>query len=271
MEDDPRLKGETVKKWIRSNFCEELDCAHYILNKSLIIMDHSKKVYHDKEVVAHALITALHTKAYTTFHAILVLCEEGFDRDALAMVRNLLEILITILYILKDDPEKRAIYYACEEFRKSAAYIAASKKHFQQKNTDELKKNVDEKMDQLRPEYSQYIDDLNTSRNPFRKIRIKDMAEQVGMNMIYDFLYSYLSEFVHPNMIGLKSYTAGKSEESFTVKPGRGYEKLDDALKYACRFYLDILRAWNHCNKLNKEEVIKELEDKKDKTFLKGQ
>src|SRR3989344_1823645 len=89
--------------------------------KSLFSFNHQLKLlvneYLKREIrnigPKDALIAFTIAKAYKTHSAIMLLCKEGFGEDASVLNRTIFELLITLLYILKDPTAERAYrYYA---------------------------------------------------------------------------------------------------------------------------------------------------------------
>src|SRR5258706_12390118 len=60
-----------------------------------------------------ALIAFTIAKAYKTHSAVMLLCKEGYVEDASILNRTIFELLVALLYVLKDPTDERAYrYYA---------------------------------------------------------------------------------------------------------------------------------------------------------------
>lgn len=263
--EDKRLTGHLVKQSIKVKFANQLECAHSILNKSISIMDYGESIQYETESFARLLIATLHTKAFTTLHALITLCEESFDKDALGLVRNLMEIDFIIAYILKNDPEEMTKYYLYQEEIKKDVYLKAKITHLGEENTENLEKLIEERRNQIPEENKRYLD---KKTNPFWKITFSDMAKNIGKELEYEILYRYLCEYVHSASLGLKSYMGECEGDRLKIKPGRNDEKILEALRFGCRYYLEIFKSWSIFAMLNKEGEIRLLEAKILKTFV---
>lgn len=247
MKDDRRLKGEAVKQFIKNNFKPHLDCAHFILNTAISITDESNLL--GDISLSQQVITVLHTKAITTFQAIITLCEEGFDKDAITLVRSLMEIDFMVTCILKGDAEDISKYYIYCELLQREKYRNTNIKNLDESQLEKTKESLEKLKREVPDEDKKYIE----KDNPFNK-SIRYIAEKAGKTDRYDIFYRYFSFYPHSTPASLNKYLKGNMDNSLKLKPGRAFEKIEEALRYGCILYMEVLERWCSHLSLDREE-----------------
>ena len=138
-------------------------------------------------------------RAHTTFTAGIHLCEGGFAIASVMLIRNLVEELITLRYILSNPGtteryadrlvviEKRTLDKVLEL---DETYYAASLKNRWRKEEP----RIESENDRIRQKYAK---DFDPERWAGKKKSLKQLAKDTGSSDLYNYFYSVGSDIVH--------------------------------------------------------------------------
>ena len=133
-----------------------------------------------------------------SFLAISKLINQGFVEDANILLRAMFEILVTTLFI-KQNPEKRAIKYL--EFSHIEKYRLIKVLPHPNSYLEYDAKRIEEiKRDYFRVEKNY------KNKSSWSQHNIREMAQKVGLQDVYDLVYRFQSQFVHTTPEGMQSY-----------------------------------------------------------------
>jgi len=157
----------------------------------------------------------LFTKSTKTFRAMLLLGENGFGEDCAVLARSVLENLIALSYIKKDNSKTRAKLFALFPLYNKKKKV----ENIDEKDLlEEFRKKLDDKKTR------EYLDELiklrkqeehrikNDTSYGFKKsswagISIKDMAIETGFeDLYYEKIYWLICQFSHPDISSFKNY-----------------------------------------------------------------
>lgn len=185
------------------------------------------------------------TRSLKTYASIVLLCRNGYGQDASALLRSLLENIVTVEFILydkkkADDLAKRFVAYKwvimkrhlAEQEQQLATMSAAQMKEYQQKRAmilakvEEFKKNFRVISDRALVTWSGKT--------------VRDMARQVDKQLLaeYDTTFRLCSRFSHPSILGDQEYMVqdGKQLVFSPLPSDIGLVlNLHNAVKYALR------------------------------------
>lgn len=158
------------------------------------------------------LATFTLTKAYKTHGAILLLCKEGYGEDSSVLVRTLFELMVNLMYVLKDPTDERAYrYYAYD-------WVLRDKMINAIEHTPEMMSLIEQREMHPKPgdETSKKIHDMAKQANDKYKYKgtswsdksIKEMAEEVGRGKQYGTIYRLHSQHVHSASRTINSYVS---------------------------------------------------------------
>lgn len=155
-----------------------------------------------------------------TARGILVLLEEGFSQQCLPLARVLWELRVTLLYIEQDWKVRARRFLTHDvvirhEYLKKAE-LARGEPWAQAFLEDQGRAEA------LRSEYRKVIEkdpDLRHRHWAGKDITIRKMAEEVGMEEEYRFLYAWLSERVHGSVRAIGEAFSHREDGGVDVRP----------------------------------------------------
>lgn len=208
----------------------------------------------------------LFTKSTKTARAIQSLCLEGFGQDAAILARSLLENLIVLSYIGKEDTDRRAKLffghseidyknyfdknsYLLDDERYSKIDEGVKKRHNEiYKETVGLKKEECERIKQK---------GYKLDKKSWSCLSLSKMAEETGLGEIYyGKAYWFISQFSHPHLGSFKGYIVENNNGSLIVNDMPSEIFVQDALEIAVNAYLMIINKFNDIFQLGLDQLI---------------
>ena len=180
----------------------------------------------------------------------MLLCSEGYGEDAAILVRSLFELLITLLYILKDTTDERVNrYYAYDWIlRKKMFDYAKTKpdiaKEMQNRATNPKTgdTNIEEVMNQAKIVQEKY----KYNNKGWSDKSIYDMASEVGRLDNYKTVYALQSQIAHTAVRVMNDYVKD-SGNGLNIMVGPGLNWIENDLVALFDFYYSIV---GECDKL---------------------
>ena len=185
-------------------------------------------------------------RATVTMQAIQVLCKEGFGEDALALVRCLFEILVTLRYI-KNNPQRRGKRFfqfsVIQEKEYSERYVKAGIGEVTEENLKEINTAYEKTKNIFGPKDINWTDFITILK---RNHSIKEMAEETNMTWDYDFVYYSLSHlFIHTSPRGTMKYTMESLDGGIIPVLRPGDRQTRESLSLSQRYFAGILKDFN--------------------------
>lgn len=236
--------------------------ALFGFNKELkdVVDDIFKKKYKVDEPKT-ALASFSLGKAYKTHDAIMILCAEGYGEDAAILVRSMFELLITLLYILKDPTDERVYRYYSYDWviRKKMFDYAKTKPDLVKEMEDRVANpkvgdtNVEEVMKIAKEVQEKY----KYNRTGWSDKTIYDMAVDVGRVDNYKTIYALQSQIAHTAVRVMNDYVK-ESGSGLNIMVGPGLNWIENDLVALFDFYYSII---GECDKLFQFGFDKRLDD----------
>ena len=192
-----------------------------------------------------AWVTAfLAGKATKTHEAATILAGLGFGQDAGLLVRSMLDLLVTLKWILQDPIVRAQMYVDYDAItRQRADRVVTSRPDLLgtagRPTAEELeatRAEIDARAAEVKQKYGY------DRRDRFSKKSIAEMAEEVGMTGDYDFAYRLLSNLEHSSARSSIAYLERdeKGRLSINLGPSDNYvpEVLGTAYSQLARTYL---------------------------------
>ncbi len=208
------------------------------------------------------------TRAIKTFTAIEVLCLQGFGQDVAALIRSLLENLITAQYIIFDEKTadhmaKRFVEYKWVIFKRSLA----EEERGLRRSADEEKVEFNEKKELILKHVEEFKKryDIKSDRAliTWSGKTVKDMARQVSKELYdeYESTFRRCSRFSHPTILGDKEYIV-QDQRSLTFSPRPSAVGVDMNYQAGIRYFMAYLDLVNNLFKLQFAEDLSALRKK---------
>lgn len=272
-----KLKAEKKgREWVVS----EEDASNYrtknIIStsyKDLFSFNHQLKLlvddYLEREIrnigPKDALVAFTLAKSYKTHSAIMTLCEGGYGEDASILNRTIFELLITLLYILKDPTDERAYrYYAFDWILREKMFNYAEQKPelLLQLEQRALKpKEGDVSISEVKKMAKQVQDKYRYKGYNWSDKSLGEMAEEVNRSGQYKTMYRLSSQHTHSHARVMNDYVK-QTEDGFTNFAGISDSWVEEDLVMAFDFFSSIFAAASDRYGWKAEKELKPLFDK---------
>lgn len=250
------------EKFDPSKFRKELGTNESLLKLSEDLISSAGIV----DTLTKAAIDSLFIKSQKSYQAILELCKKGYGEDAGIILRSLQEGLINVLYILKEDSEKRAERYL--HFEVVTRKELMDRIHKNSETFAEYGEIPPEKRKEINREFHEYQkkygkikkDEIKVDRINWSGKKIKDLATSVGMDWDYNFIFYSLSHVAHSNVKGTLEFLKNDIIKYATiVGPSENY--IARALVTSYNYFLNIVKKWCEVFGLDKSKEIQKAEE----------
>jgi len=224
----------------------------------LSLQKHLTAMRADKST-SSAVAAFLFCKVIRTCRATRMLCSAGWGVEAELLLRSGLEALTNLLYITQQDSEERAILYSEFDHMLAAAYATRVDQWpdlFKELDLQQRRNEIKENFDRLKGNYP--IKDFWAGKL-IRKGRLREMAQQVGMQWYYDFMYWFASNHAHANVRSAREVMRVSADEKFFFNLGPSKINTQHALLLATDFLIRGYQCIVQFFKLPEKENINEL------------
>jgi hypothetical protein len=272
-----KLKAEKRgREWVVS----EEDASNYRTKnvistsyKDLFSFNHQLKLlvddYLEREIrnigPKDALVAFTLAKSYKTHSAIMALCGGGYGEDASILNRTIFELLITLLYILKDPTDERAYrYYGFDWILREKMFSYAEQKPellLQLEQRTLKPKNGDVSISEVKKMAKQVQDKYKYKGYNWSDKSLGEMAEEVNRSGQYKTMYRLSSQHTHSHARVMNDYVK-QTENGFTNFAGISDNWVEEDLVMAFDFFSSIFAAASDQYGWGVEKELKPLFDK---------
>ena len=210
------------EKLIQSNIALR-DIAHRLTQK----YQSSGKVPTDNKEM---LVLLFLTKAQKTHAAIMLLCSDGYGQDAVVLSRSILELLITIKYILADSTDGRVDRYVSHD------WVLRSELYENLKNREELAVIPTEKIQEIKANAD--AAQKKYGYKPYGGWSDKTMyymAKEIGEESNFNICYGIQCSFSHSSARSMMEYMK-ESDGQYVFDAGKSERYINPALAMAFDF-----------------------------------
>ncbi len=220
----------------------------------------------------------LFAKSTKTFRALNMLCQSGFGQDAATLARSLLENLINLAYMEKDESQHRAKLFIYQSLLDNKMKLDQIKddpdivkicKDMEKKFHDKYGE-VLEKTSEIHNQECEKIKALGKDQKKYSWscLSIKDMAIETGLvDFYYNKAYWIISQFAHSHVGASNSYLKEKPDGEIIIIDGPCKDWVEESLTLGFDCYLKILHLINKILELEFESEIKVIEEEYIKIF----
>lgn len=155
------------------------------------------------------------SKGYKTHQSIILLCEAGYGEDAFILSRALFELVISTLYIMKDETDKRVLRYFNYDWvlRKKMYDSMKENDHFAKRISSQELTEGNLSIEKIESMYEEVIKNYKYGRFGWSDKSIKGMAEDVGRLDAYNTLYVLQCNICHTNPTSVSEYLEDSDKE----------------------------------------------------------
>ena len=213
-----------------------------------VLQDINKKNIKLFDLPAHKRIFLfIATRAIKTFTAIEVLCRRGYGQDVSSLIRNLLENLITVQYIIcdpqdADEKARRFVEYKWVIFKRSIVEEELSLRHAPEKDKEEFFKKKEMILTHVDDFKKKYRVTSDRALVTWSGKTVKDMARSVSreLHQEYESTFRQCSRFSHPTILGDKEYIV-QGHKTLTFAPGPSGVGVELNYLVAIKYFLKYL------------------------------
>lgn len=167
------------------------------------------------------LIKALSIKASVSYRAIELLLKNGLIFDSMTLLRSLLELVISVAYIIK-QPEKRSkLFIEYDPVARHRMYELAKKMGFDKLRFD--REELEKEYESVRRNYK--------CKSRWSDKNLEQMAKDAKLENIYNYFYSRYSDYVHSDIRTIDNF--------LQIDIYKGV--MNDNVKVAIKEYIDII------------------------------
>lgn len=241
---DYRIENEKGRQFIKETFKKEFLLQERLLEETIKGIDLlAKDSEFPKKIISYLGLTtyALFLKGLNNYWSTFILCKEGFGSEAMITVRSLFNLVVNLLWISKEDSDKRAERFLAFDivYRKQRRDIVKS-----------YNANLPDppNFDEIEKQYESLKEKYNLTGNPrkdkWAEKTIAEMADEAGMKKEYRTIYSYLSEIEHSGASSLSKFVEFDGD-TLKLKPGPSAEFIPIALLLNFNNFYLLLKAVN--------------------------
>ncbi|MFA5261335.1 MAG: DUF5677 domain-containing protein [Candidatus Omnitrophota bacterium] len=202
------------------------------------------------------------TRAIKTFAAIEVLCRRGYGQDVSALIRSLLENLITIQYIIydpqnADEKARRFVEYKWVIFKRSIAEEELSLRRASGKIKQEFSEKKEMVLMHVNDFKKKYRVTSDRALVTWSGKTVKDMARIVNreLHQEYESMFRQCSRFSHPTILGDKEYII-QGHKTLTFAPGPSSLGVELNYLVAIKYFIQYLELVNGLFILGHEQPL---------------
>jgi len=205
-------------------------------------------------------ILALFAKSVKSLRAIKILCWQGLGSDANALLRTLLECLISLRFIKMEDKEKKATeYFAfCAIQERKLMNAMQNNPKLKYVISEPIRKVVMDVTEGIKAEMSEEEFENRYKASHWSGGQIETVAQEVGLKMYYDLAYRISSRAIHAT--DFSDHVKYHNGFKLYILPGDKWHR--EVLFASVLFFLLILIEVNEAFYLRQDEALESFKDR---------
>jgi len=255
-----------IKKQIIERFKKDFTNSDTIYSITEGIFDQGWRS--KKDSIYEYVIGLLFGKALKTYKSINILCKEGYGQDAGILLRSLFEIYVSIAYISKDEPEKRAKrYYDYSYIERKHLVELFDRYELKEKGFKDAGEAIQRNREEICRLYYEVKNNYKNEKGKIDEFRwsgksIKKMAIDCGLETDYAVVFFIFSQLVHSSSMTERLYVhANIAERRISLDAGPSEEYIEIVLPHSSTIFVRILEKFNSVFNLGKERKIEEVKN----------
>jgi hypothetical protein len=206
------------------------------------------------------VINFLFGRSYRLYWTTLVLCGKGFGPEGCILVRSLMEQVVNMHWIAKENPDQRAkLFLDYVHVARKILYERYEKHKVLHQLTD-VEKQWMENPQEIDRRYNEVKENYVDERH-WAPESIRSRAQSAGAAYDWDFYYWQFSSLVHSNPASQFEFiTSGEPNGLFVVGPSK--LMIRDVLHLNNKYMLLAFDLWNKVFELGLDGLVQELSDK---------
>jgi hypothetical protein len=205
-------------------------------------------------------INFLFCRSYRLYWTIVILSQQGFGPEAGILLRSLMEQVVNMAWIGKENQDKRAkLFVDYSPVARKKLYDNYDKYGIFPNLTD-AERELIESREEAERAYSEAKDNYSDERY-WAPQHVSSRAKDVGLDYDWDFYYWFLSFIAHSNAASHFEFV--RREETgdlFVVGPSDSM--IQDVLHLSCKYLLLAFDMWNKAFVLGLDALVQEFSGK---------
>lgn len=259
-------QSQKIKSLIMKKFNENFQNFDSIRSIAEGIFDQGWRSKEDS--IYEYVIGFLFGKAFKTYKSINVLCKEGYGQDAGILLRSLFEIYVSVAYISKDEPEKKAKrYYDYSYIERKHLVELFDRYELKEKGFKDAGEAIQRNREEIYRLYDEVKNNYKKEKGKTDELRwpgksIKKMAIDCGLETNYAVVFFIFSQLVHSTSMTECLYVhANIAERRISLDAGPNEEYIEIVLPHSSTIFVRILEKFNSVFNLGKERKIEEVKN----------
>lgn len=199
----------------------------------------------------HKVIRYIAKIVSNSLGALITLALNGYGNDAMKIARGMYEGAVTVGY-LKRHPEQVEDYLDFHWIRQKRLYD-----YMRKSDPDLLQRVSPKKIAEMKRQLSviapRFTNNRGKFRSTWRKVNLRQMAEEVGLGDLYPTFYSFASSIQHVDIGALSSQT---EDETLDVDVAPSDKWLGEALIMGHNAVLHVLHGYNEIAQLGFDKEL---------------
>lgn len=207
------------------------------------------------------VIYFLFIKSYSTFKAINLLCGKGYGFDSAMLTRSLLENLVDMLYISKDQKERSGKFLYWEAIEKKT-WMDVIENNSEWMAVPSIKKAVLDNKTKIINDYNQMKIFFPDERKGWSQKTITNRIKESRSTLLP--LYNRLCCFTHPSTSTVGDYIKDFSGQKIFPYICPNEEFLYEIFPTSHDLFYEVLEKFNEVFKLKQENKLKQIKKKRE-------
>ena len=223
--------------------------------------DPQKKLAWDEDDDLSKIILVSIARNVHRLESIIILCRRGFAKDAIPLVRSLFEELVDIKYMRADKTRVRDFldYDVWQRVKLSKIAGAGLVTEAQKEKLEKRRKELLDSWLKIRERF--LCGKEKKECNRWTKKDVRQVANEVKLGESYDYIFGYLSHYIHHSAITADEYVLGREGDKVALEVGATEKLVREVLPTASAMFVDLLSQANEEYSLGCDRQLQSLSE----------
>lgn len=250
-----------TKIWLRWKNHKEFKILRKVTKLGDKMFQHEKIAWDESDNFSKVIIVFL-AKNLHRLRSVMILCKKGLAKDAVPLLRAMFEDLVDFKYL---ETNKSFIddFFDYDSYSK----LRLGKMLLGAKNINIDRQKVQKRNNELQKEWDKVKYKFKNTKGKICQRwsckNVKEVSVAVGLGEAYDWIFGYLSHYIHSTTISASSYVLGVNKDRKTVAVGVGtsMEIISEVLATVSVLFIDMLDLVNNDRGINFDSKLKEISE----------
>lgn len=213
---------------------------------------------HFSKIVIVFLVKNLHR-----LQSIKLLCSRGLAKDAVPLLRAMFEELADLNYMSADKSRVQDFvdYDTYQRYKLGKTLLGKESENINKEKVITRTSALESEWNKVKQRFTyQSNDGKSHIYKRWTRDNVRQICDVVGLGGMYDYLFGYLSLYVHSSPISADDFVLGKKGDSVVLVTGASPVLVAEVLATSSGIYLDMLRIGDKDFQMNLDKLIKPVE-----------